>query len=329
MTDDKLFSSKKDSGLGDLVKKARRKSLIKTISISLVVSIVVLFSLYWTGSYVIQRQINQSTDDALWSMVRGANVEGTGASYTYSFTSAIETRDLVKKIGGVSLAWGAEETEYTMFGTKKLLSSVTSIHISQEAGERAIPYFQGERVIEFYHPEVEYQEVYDDRPLLENIPEYMVAEMAFSFDQPYSLQEVVDVFGDQLEWYWVDDFSKEDVKDHNEMNRVREDEEYHFNHLIMGNGTYGFPFYEGSTAKESAQSFIHTLEYVKEQSNEYEYEVDQVINAITNHGDKDLAPENVEVIGVVVTGTAEELSQFDNVEMVRGSTLGATAKRFE
>ncbi|ADC50484.1 hypothetical protein BpOF4_12155 [Alkalihalophilus pseudofirmus OF4] len=329
MTDKKLFSSGNE-GLGQLVKKARRKSMIKTVIISIIASMVVLFSLYWLGSHVLQRAIDQSGDNALWSMVSDANVEGKGASYTYSLFSAIETRDREKYIDGVSLNWGAEETEYTMFGTKKPLSSVTSTSITHQEGERPISYFQGERVIEFFHPEVNYKEVYDDRPLLENIPEYMVAEMAFSFDQAYPLEEVIDVFGDQLEWYWIDTYTDEEITDFNEMNSVREEEGVVFDHLhtLMGSWVRGYP-YAGLSAEDSAQSFIHTIEYLQEETNEFEYEINQMINGITNDGEKEFVPENIEIIGVVVTGRADELSQFNGVDFIRGATLGATAKKFD
>ena len=151
------------------------------------------------------------------------------------------------------------------------------------------------------------------------IDDNTVVEMAFSFDEGYSIEEVNEVFKDQLAWYWVDTFSKEQIENDNQFNKNKDFRDA----TIDGFQAYGFS-YNRVVESNSASNFISILEEVKEEGGDYQEDAKQIITNITNQGEIKLEPENLKIIGVIVTGKPSDLLKFSNLSMIRSATLGAT-----
>ena len=184
-------------------------------------------------------------------------------------------------------------------------------------------YYEGERVVEFFHPQVNYKQIFDDRKLLNVIDDNTVIEMAFSFDDEYSIEEVNEVFKEQLAWYWVDTFSKDQIENDNNFNK---DENFR-DATIHGFQAYGFS-YNRIAETYSASNFISILERVKEDGGDYQEDAERIITNITNHGEIKLEPQNLHIIGVIVTGKPSDLIKFSDESMIRGATLGATTDQY-
>ncbi|WP_243292856.1 anti sigma factor C-terminal domain-containing protein [Bacillus sp. FJAT-47783] len=60
----------------------------------------------------------------------------------------------------------------------------------------------------------------------------------------------------------------------------------------------------------------------------YQEEAEKIYNSITNNGEKELTAENLSIIGVVVTGEPSELQKYNNIQQIRGATLGATVDKY-
>ncbi|WP_162596035.1 anti sigma factor C-terminal domain-containing protein [Bacillus sp. CGMCC 1.16541] len=315
----------KDTDFEQLVKKARRRSLIKMIVISLIVSVVVVFGLYYVGNFVMLKKMEKETRmDSAWNMIRGANVEEQGTSYNYSALSATTKTKIIKHVNGVPLPWGEREKVFTVFGTSRLVTTDGPSGTGSVDAERIPMYFEGERVIEFYHPKVTYKKVFDDRELLKNVDENDVVEMAFSFDKAYKIEEVEKVFKNDLAWFWVDTFTEERIKEENELNG---DDMFPHNSTTIGDRAYGFR-YLNSDAKASSQSFISMLDMLKEDGGNYQEQADELYNTLTNGSGKKLEENDVAIIGVVVTGKPEDLQAYNDVPMIRGAALGATTSEY-
>lgn len=72
--------------------------MIKVVLISLVISLIVLTSLYFIGDKVMQIKMEKETSlDSTWNGIMGANIEEQGTTYNYSLTSATAKTKLVKK----------------------------------------------------------------------------------------------------------------------------------------------------------------------------------------------------------------------------------------
>ncbi|WP_226671120.1 anti sigma factor C-terminal domain-containing protein [Metabacillus litoralis] len=315
----------KDFEFENLVKKAKRRSLVKMMVISLIISLIVLTVLYFIGDTVMKKKMDKETTlDLTWNGIMGANIEEEGITYNYSPTSAIAKTKLIKKVGEVPIPWGEQEKVFTIFGTSNLIITSGPSGSGSIDDERIPLYYQGERVTEFFHPKVTYREVYDDRVLLNEMEDTSVVEMAFSFNKEYSIEEVNKVFKDQLAWYWVDTYNKTAIKDHNELNN---DENFPRSHTINGFDTYGFQ-YNSSPKAEPAMNFISTLEMLKKDGGDYQHEAIEIYNTITNKGKSKLKPKNLKIIGVIVTGKPSDLKKYDTNSMIRSATLGATTDQY-
>lgn len=306
-----------DRNFSELVKKARRKSLFRNITISVVVCIVLFYGLYALGSFVMQKKIEKdSWIDGAWDYIEGANVEAVSTSYNYTPFSAVGTTQFTKQVGGVPIPWGSEEKEFTMFGTSKRGVSVTTWTTDTVDNQRLPFYFQGQRMIEFFHPGIDYDQLFDERPLLEEIDQNKLVEFAFSFDQPYSLQEVQDVFSDHLAWYWVDTFSRDELGT-DEGDAVP----------ITGDEAIGFPHSDVPDA-DSSSIFMHQLEWLVENGGERRAGAERLYHNITGNDPSNFSPTDLKITGVVVTGSPDELKGYNDIPFIRTAILGATVDKY-
>lgn len=302
----------KDFEFEKLVKKAKKRSMITMVLISLVISLIVITGLYFIGDRVMIMKMEKETDlDSTWNDIMGANIEEQGTIYNYSPTSATTKTKIVKNVGGVPIPWGEQEKVFTIFGTSRLITNNGASGSGSIEDERIPLYYQGERVVEFFHPQLNYKHIFDDRALLNNIDDNSVVEMAFSFNKGYSIEEVNQVFKEQLAWYWVDTFNKDVIKELNEFSR---------GYTILGFEAHGF--------QNTASNFISILEMVKEDGGNYQNDAEEIFNNITNQGKMKLEPQNLKIIGVVVTGQPSDLIKFSDKSMIRGATLGATTDKY-
>ncbi|MGG2074915.1 anti sigma factor C-terminal domain-containing protein [Lysinibacillus irui] len=314
----------KDFEFENLVKKARKRSIVKIVLISFVISLVVLFGLYFIGNRVMTTKMEKETSlDSTWNGVMGANIEERGTSFNYSLTSATAKTTLVKVVAGIPIPWGEQEKVFTILGTSRPISTTGPSGFGFSDDERIPMYYEGERVVEFFHPQVKYKQLFDDRKLLKVIDDNMVVEMAFSFDDGYSIEEVNEVFKEQLAWYWVDTFSKDQIENENKLNKV----ESFRDATIDGFHAYGFSYNRMAEAY-SASNFISTLEKVKEDGGDYQEDAERIITNITNQGEIKLEPQNLKIIGVIVTGKPSDLIKFSEESMIRSATLGATINQY-
>lgn len=314
----------KDIEFEKLVKKARERSIIKMVLISFVISLIVLFGLYFIGDTMMKIKMEKETDlDRTWNDIMGANIEERGTRFNYSLTSATAKTKLVKVVGGVPIPWEEQEKVFTILGTSRFISNNDPSSLGYSDDERIPMYYEGKRVVEFFHPQVNYKQIFDDRTLLNVIDDNKVVEMAFSFDDGYSIEEVNEVFKEQLAWYWVDTFSKDDIKNDNKFN---EDKNFR-DDTIYGFEVYGFP-YNRSAEAYSASNFISILEKVKEDGGNYQGDAEKIITNITNQGEIKLEPQNLKIIGVIVTGKPSDLIKYSDESMIRGATLGATTDQY-
>ena len=67
---------------------------------------------------------------------------------------------------------------------------------------------------------------------------------------------------------------------------------------------------------------------VKEDGGNYQTKAEEIFNNITNHGEIKLEPQNLKIIGVIVTGKPSDLIKFGDESMIRGATLGATTDQY-
>jgi hypothetical protein len=315
----------KDIEFENLVKKAKTRSIFKMIVISLIICLIVFPSMYFIGNSVMKLKIDkQSNMDLAWIRIIGANIEEDGTRFSYSPISATVTTKLVKKVDGVPIPWGEQEKVYSIFGGSKSVSSLESGGSGSILDERIPIYYHGERVVEFYHPQVNYKEIFDDRILLDQFDKNSVVEMALSFDKSYSIEEVDNIFKESIAWYWVDTFKDKDIDEQNENNKNKTNSR---GHTISGHHAIGFKNYKHPNAKP-AMDFISTLQLLESNGGKYKNKASKIIDNITDKKRLDLEPANIKVSGIVITGKPSTLKKITDRAIIRAATLGATTNKY-
>lgn len=312
---DKFDFPLKDKDFENLVKKARRKVITRTIIIATLVSVIISYGLYVIGSYVMQQQSSkQMVEDTAWHEIHGANVHVSSTIFNYGFFTSTSETALVKKVGKVIVPWGEDKQQYTLFGTSKTIST-PGAYGEANLGEPVQLYFNGERVISFYHPSINYMNMTNDFSSLQEIDNNKLVELALSFDKPYSLDEVKKDFkNEDLSWFWIDTYG--DIKSTNEPESGP----------FTGESVYGFA---NSTNPENKpeEMFLRNLRRL-EASKDYGVAVKEVKKAITNQKDQEPKVNNLKVLGVVVTGSPEEMKKYEKNPKVRTASLGATVEKY-
>ncbi|MFD1032593.1 anti sigma factor C-terminal domain-containing protein [Metaplanococcus flavidus] len=302
-----------DGDFSKLVKRARRKSLIRNILVSVIVSSLLFAGLLWLGTFLMYKNMeNENNYDYAAGSIRGANVEMEGSQYNYTPFSANIVTSSTKYVAGVPVPWETREKAFTVFGSSRAVGTSSYSGRGSVEDDRMVMYFKGERLIEFYSPVLDYDFYPDERELLEEIDGSKVVEMAFSFDAAYGIEEVQESFSDQLNWYWVD------------VSRAADQEEEQ--QPVYGYNAYGFLQYRD--ALESADIFMRQLEWLRQEEGDFQQEAGRIHEVIAGDGASGVAAEELEVSGVVVSGSPEELMSFADLPMIRAAVLGATTDKY-
>ncbi|RLQ90082.1 anti sigma factor C-terminal domain-containing protein [Planomicrobium sp. Y74] len=303
-----------DGDFSKLVKKAQRKSLIRTILVSVIVSALLFAGLMWLGTFLMYKNMEDENNyDYATGSIRGANVEMGGSLFNYTPFSAHAITSSTKYVAGVPVPWETREKVFTIFGSSRPVQAPSYSGSGNIEDDRMVMYFQGERLVEFYSPELDYKFVPDERELLEEAGENQVVEMAFSFDAAYGVEEVEEIFLDQLNWYWVDVNGSADQGEEQQP--------------VYGYEAYGF--FQNRDALESAEGFIQQMEWLRDEKGHFQEEAGRIYDVVGGaSSSEEVQAEELEVSGVVVTGSPEELMAFSELPMIRAAVLGATTDKY-
>ena len=224
-----------------------------------------------------------------------------------------------KMVGDVPLHWDTLHYQFSIFGS-------ASQYFGDYSPSPQIPTTQGirlydpqteQRVLQFYAPSKHYNKVINDIPLLKQIPRNDEVEMAISFHRDYTFSEVNNMLpkGVTPAWYWVNTYSTQDLKNNQWP-------------LLTGE-VYGFeriPFVNSPTIYQTPKDFIDSIKIALVSSpNWVGY---RHIFDVLSHGTGKMVPNDIKIIGVVVTGRPHQLLALSGQPYVRASVLGAIANPF-
>ncbi|TKI71550.1 hypothetical protein FC756_05460 [Lysinibacillus mangiferihumi] len=312
------------SGFQNLAKKAKRKSQIRMGIIAFIVCILVLSTFQFVGNIVISKTINkESAVDTMWNNIHGANITQQGTVTNYTLFSATTKTEFNKIVGDVAIPWVPIEKRYSLFGTSKRITTngpVGSGHINDQ---RIPMYFNGERVIEFIHPKVNFNDIADDKEIISDIKDDKVIEVALSFDKAYSLLETQNTFGKSLSWFWVNTYEAADINDFNQLNV-----DTGKNVTISGDDVIGFSSNKTNDLDNGSALFISNIKQLSKEGSYKEIANRIVSNITATSNEKELSSANLEIIGVVVTGFPSEILELIESPMVRAVFLGSTVDKY-
>ncbi|MGF9860079.1 sigma factor regulator N-terminal domain-containing protein [Priestia endophytica] len=293
-----------DHSLKGALRKAKRRQLLKIIVISIIVVLITLPILYKTGNYFTAKSSTKLHEQLfLHNEIAEPNIQidSQVTSNSSMFGGNIIT-NRSKNVDGYLVPWST------------LTSSYDWLRINIDYNE-LIPGSNGEgtelyeydkqtknKVATFYHPSIQkyYDGVQNDLEEISQMDNH-VAEIAISFDKPYTLQEIQKQIPDNLNIVWL----------------------YMTSPIVEENkGPAGMPIYgfnPSDSPKEAYHSFINSLKEYGKNGN------DETIQDFLN-SNKNKPFEDIKVLGIMVTGQTKNFKGLENKSFIRGASVGATAQ---
>lgn len=298
----------------NLINAAKRKSYFRIMAVSFFVSmcvliLLVLLKIQLTPYFMNQKMIEQE----LYYEIYGANIYTGTWTEQYKLVNSSAVAPKYKLLNGRPVHLGEISFD----------SSPGEITVGNS--EFAQFTYSGNRVMNFFHPSLQYPKYENALNELNNVNDGKWIELGLSFDQPYAYEEVVSMLPKDvtLQWNWVNTFSEEEIKAFNS-----EQAEY-TDAIFKEHVVAGFPSISkaGETIKEPVNSFITTLDLARSKGGSYKEEYEYIYNTLKNNQDS-LTNENIKIIGVVVVGDKQQLKSLINQPYIKASSFGAIIDKY-
>ncbi|MBW8351584.1 anti-sigma factor [Bacillus sp. IITD106] len=292
-----------DDSFSDLVKKAKRKSIKRTIIISVLVTIgilVLLWALLYMGQYFMYERMYKDADATSdYYQMYGANVYSGGATYDYFFVAGRSNVSAYKEVNRHLINWLSTSTFHTILGTKETLNNSSLIEVNNNT------YNNNYKMVKFHLPKV--KAIHNDLNYLKSLPGFYSVEVALSFREEITLSEVNQIFP-TASWIWLlQDRLYEEAKSKGETTRGPLSFKKDLSE-INGDDALGFPVEPNKPFIEGAERYIS---FLQEKSNE-------LVGAKEALGSlKQQDPNQIHVAGVILTGTVNDVLSYATKEHVR------------
>ncbi|MER2192629.1 MAG: sigma factor regulator N-terminal domain-containing protein [Solibacillus sp.] len=290
-----------EQSLQKALKKAKRKQVLKITLISFLVVLLALPVFYRVGNHFAAKG-STSLHEKLFLLheISQPNVQiNSQVTSNRSMFGGNIVTNRSKNINGYIVPYSTLTSSY---GWIRSDIDVNELIPSFHWSEKNTYQFDKQtktKVASFYNPAIEnYYHIANDLPALAQMDNY-VAEVAISFDQPYTYQEIQQMIPDNLNIVWL------------YMTSQMVEEEYGPSGVTI----YGFDPGDGS--EQVYESFRQALK--KYDARGYN---ETIQSFLTGNADWDTAP----ILGVLLTGQTQNFAVLEQQTFVRGASIGATAE---
>lgn len=293
-----------DNSLNGALKKAKRQQLLKIIITSIIVVLILLPILYKTGNYFAAKSSTSLHEKLfLHNAIAEPNIQidSQVTSSSSMFGGNIIT-NRSKNINGYLVQWSTLTSSYGWIRNQIDHNELTPGFYWSDNELYLYDKQTKNKVATFYHPSIEkyYRGVPNELEEISQM-ENRVAEIAISFDQPYTFQEIQGKIPDNLNIVWL------------YMTSPIVDESSGPSNMTV----YGFEL--SDSPKEAYNHFIDALEkYDTNGDNE------TIQEFLTSNKNKPF--NKVKILGVMLTGQTENFKSLENQDFIRGASVGATAQ---
>lgn len=294
-----------------LMKSAKRKSTFRITSVSFFVSIcvivlLILLKMQLTPYFMHQKIVAKE----LYYELYGANIYTGNWQENYQLIGSSATAPTYKLLNGKPLYLGD-----LSLNTSTIEPTIGSSELEQFS-------YKGHRVMNFFHPYIQYEAYSNDLNRLDQVSNGKLIEMSLSFDKPYTYEQVIGLLPKDvtLQWNWVNTFTADEIaSESSAQDRT----------IFKEQEVVGFPTHakDGTPIEEPIYSFISTLEDAKKSGGSYQEEFEQIYTTLQN-GQKAITDKSIEIIGVVVVGNKQQLSTLKNQPYIQASSFGAIVDIF-
>ncbi|OMD85071.1 MULTISPECIES: anti sigma factor C-terminal domain-containing protein [Paenibacillus] len=329
------WEQKDDQNLSKVIKKAKRKTMIRNTIISLVVTVLVLFGGMLGNAHLTSWLAMRGLDEERIMMkISSPNLQELRTELDLGFLSGKVELSTYKVVEGVPIVWDTKKLYFDMGSRFSLLNrGYSSINVPDPVmTQQNYEYYRGynsqngQREMMFYVPGVNYNEkVLNDLPSLEQMEPGKLVEMAVSFDKSYTQVEVEKMLpaGLSQTWYWVDTYDNkknlEFIRNDSSPNKYALPE--------SARQVYGYGGEWEGLFKPKPEDFLQSLTYGLQMKGKHYGEFERISNYLKK--DK-AAPDasDVQLLGVVVTGTAKELQSLKGKPYVNTAVLGVIVDKY-
>ncbi|MEA0552774.1 anti sigma factor C-terminal domain-containing protein [Lysinibacillus irui] len=315
-----------------IMRKARFWSTIKMIGITLIVTPIVLIAFWYGLRHLSLNSAQKVSDDIhLFNEISAPNVQISNQKYDDNLLGGKIITTTYKVLGDQHrpYIWTPIESDYNLFGTltQTYISKSIQIEGSESLAEthqlERFNDYTGDREMFFYHPKISYDQYKDKISELKQLENNTLVELAISFDNAYSFDEIKSKLPTevQVDWWWVDAYT-DDTLDFFQQGQNTIPANYPY--------IYGFQSEQSKpkprrSSSNEVDTFIRNIELLRESKN-FEWETNEVYQALIGENGN-LETSDVKIIGAVVTGTPEQLQLLQGKSYIKASTFGVISNQ--
>ncbi len=331
MKEDNMEFLINDKKLKKAYKKAKFLSTVRTI----VIVILVIIPLY-IAFIKINTRITYKIGTEYYNEVRKIlevtkpNAYVSKADDVIGFFGASGQYTVSKVVGSKPIELFEEISRYGLVGNIEQNRVIMSEGRGgyHKAGEWPVNIDKsGNLVMMAFHPDIQYKEYKNDLALLNKISQDSLLEMTLSFDKKYKANEIAEILPDaNISEILIDGYSED------EMNKYKKEaKEYD------GKATYirefdfvrfavdgGLKYDAAAEVSEKYKNFLEGLQFDYKYNKQYKDRFSTIYSTLK--AKDQLQGNKVDIIGVVVYGTPEELQKLISNPHIRASSAGIVTK---
>lgn len=293
-----------ESSLQKALQKAKRKQAFKIVIISIIVLLVALAILYRAGNYFAAKSTARLHDVLfLDNEIAQPNIQidSQVTSSSSMFGGNIVT-NRSKNIDGYVVQWSTLTSSYGWFMSHIDSNELLPAFYWQN---KELYYYDKQtkqKVGTFYHPSIKnyYEGIKNDLSEVSQMKNY-VAEVAISFNHPYTVKEIQKQIPDNLNIVWL--YMASPIVDESK-------------------GPAGMPVYGFDPSDLPKEAYNEFTKNLKKYNADAEDETIEKFLA----SNKDKSFDKVKILGVMVTGQTQNFKALENRDFIRGASVGATAQ---
>lgn len=306
-----IFDEKK---IKKAIKRGKRKSVITIVLISIVVFVVLNLANFAISVYFSQKAFKE------WdAYVRLTTPNGY-------ISETIDSRGFLGGMSNYKIKKDMKIKSAVVDQKQYQFGLIPSVLISRGSGgsvgvtgeDWQFSYKEnGWREMLFFHPKVAYKKYKNDEELIKNMDGEKIYEVALSFDKPYKQRELPLMQLPEMTWFWLNTYSDSQFK-----TLQQEAKDYDWSAtFIRENKALGF----------STRNYYTSM-------SDLTYEYDEFLKLLktstfAEHKNayntmKDTKIEDVEILGVVVYGTKDEILEIMKNPIIKASSLGGVIANY-
>lgn len=306
-----IFDEKK---IEKAIKKGKRKSIITIVFVSIIVFVVLSIVNFAISAYFSQKAFKQ------WDAYVRLSTPNGYISETVDSTGLLGGQSNYKVSKDMKIKPVVIEQKQYQFGLNP------SILISRGAGgsigitgeDWQFGYKEnGWRELLFFHPNIAYKKYKNDEDLMNHMEGDKIYEVALSFDKPYKQSELPLFELPAMTWFWLNTYSDRQLKTFQQ-----EAKEYDWSStFIRENEALGFSI--NSTAFSTIKLDYEYKDFLNLLQTSFHDEHQNVHDRMKN-----INIDDVEILGIVMYGTKNEVEEIIKKPFIKASSLGGVIDNY-